>query len=605
MKSISVFGGGIAGMTVAHELSEKGFDVTVYEKDEFLGGMAKSKRNLDNIPTEHSWRGYNTSFYVNCIDILKRIPIKNEYFDEDFNSYTIEEIQKHNKEDDLWTYYKGNVYDITKFVKHHPGGRLILNAGGKSLEQVWENFNVKWHNKDPEVQSNLEKYKIGKIKENFVSPKISVFDNLIKGQLNFKFLKNERELNNPSSFQYLKLILIIMQNLCSDKRQTDIYKKILLKEFMKQHFDEETIQYILHGFTGPGIGLDLNSSSLYQFCFFASLQHIENWKVMNKPTSEAWFDQWKFYLKKTKNVKFVRGELKKIKTSENNVTSCELVDGRIVKTNEYCFAINPYNAIQIFEESKIEKYTIQFQNLMTVNNQISFFITFKKKIKFSSNMNANVLIDSLYNITLYSQDNIWHENYLQDKTKSLWSGTCCQAQNGIFLSISDFKNEIIKQIFDCKSFLDLLEKENKFRLIADDIDKMEIYDEWKYVNGRLEADNKKWVNNISNDEFRPLSVTDFNNLYIAGGHTKTTFPIWSMESSVESGKITSNLILDKYSLEKTFHYKHDVNILIKILAVFDNLFYMIGLPNIITVLLYLLVLIIVIIAIMIKKIHRS
>ena len=205
MKSISVFGGGIAGLTVAHELSEKGFDVTVYEKDEFLGGMAKSKRNVDNIPTEHSWRGYNTGFYVNCLDILKRIPIQKECFTEDFNSYTIEEIQKHNKEDDLWTYYKGSVYDITKFVKKHPGGRVILKAGGKNLEEVWDKFGVKWHNKDPEVQSTLKNYEIGQIKENFESPYLSVFDNLIKGQLNFKFLKNERILNNPNTIQYLKL----------------------------------------------------------------------------------------------------------------------------------------------------------------------------------------------------------------------------------------------------------------------------------------------------------------------------------------------------------------------------------------------------------------
>jgi uncharacterized protein with NAD-binding domain and iron-sulfur cluster len=75
MKSISIFGAGISGLTIAHELSEKGFEVFVYEKDENIGGMAKSKRNKNNLPTEHSWRGYG-SFYHNTFDILKRIPIK-------------------------------------------------------------------------------------------------------------------------------------------------------------------------------------------------------------------------------------------------------------------------------------------------------------------------------------------------------------------------------------------------------------------------------------------------------------------------------------------------------------------------------------------------
>jgi NADPH-dependent glutamate synthase beta subunit-like oxidoreductase len=34
MKSVSIFGAGISGLTTAHELSEKGFEVIVYEKDE-------------------------------------------------------------------------------------------------------------------------------------------------------------------------------------------------------------------------------------------------------------------------------------------------------------------------------------------------------------------------------------------------------------------------------------------------------------------------------------------------------------------------------------------------------------------------------------------
>lgn len=591
MKSISVFGGGISGLTIAHELSEKGFNVIVYEKDDFIGGMAKSKRNIDNIPTEHSWRGYNTSFYTNCIDILKRIPIQKECFE---NLYTIEDVKKHNKENDLWTYYKGDVYDITEFVKKHPGGKIILKAGGMDLEKVWDKFNVKWHKNSSRVGSFLKKYKIGKIKENFENnEKLSVFNNLTKDRFKFIYLKTNGQLSEPTNYEYLKLLLIILQNVCSDNRKNDVYQKTLVKEYMEKHFTEDTIKYILNGSIGPGIGLDLNTSSLYQFCFVAYLQNMDKWKVMNKPTSEAWFDYWKMHLEKN-NVKFVKGELKKINTSKNEIINCELVDGRIVQSNEYCCAVNPYNAMKIFEESNIEKYATQFQNLMTINNQISFFITFKKKIKFPSNMNANVLIDSLYNITMYSQDNIWCKKYLQDDIKSLWSGTCCQSQNGITLSIADFKNEIVKQIFECKYFIDVLEKINGFRLTVNDIDKIELYDEWKYVNGRLESDNKKWVNNVFNEDFKPSSKTDLINMYIAGGHTKTTFPIWSMESSVESGKIVSNLILQKYDIETTFHYKHDFNIFIKILSVLDNLFYLLKLPNVILVLFFLVIVIIVI-----------
>ncbi|MET8795179.1 FAD-dependent oxidoreductase [Nocardia sp. NPDC004568] len=40
-KEVAVFGGGMAGLSAAHELAERGFQVTVYEPA-FLGGKARS-----------------------------------------------------------------------------------------------------------------------------------------------------------------------------------------------------------------------------------------------------------------------------------------------------------------------------------------------------------------------------------------------------------------------------------------------------------------------------------------------------------------------------------------------------------------------------------
>lgn len=74
MHKVIIFGGGIAGLTVAHELIEKGFEITLIEPDKILGGMARSRREKNGIPSEHSWRGYGP-FYSNTFDILKRIPL--------------------------------------------------------------------------------------------------------------------------------------------------------------------------------------------------------------------------------------------------------------------------------------------------------------------------------------------------------------------------------------------------------------------------------------------------------------------------------------------------------------------------------------------------
>ena len=41
-KKVAIIGGGPMGLTCAYELSKKGFDVTVFEKDDKLGGMSAS-----------------------------------------------------------------------------------------------------------------------------------------------------------------------------------------------------------------------------------------------------------------------------------------------------------------------------------------------------------------------------------------------------------------------------------------------------------------------------------------------------------------------------------------------------------------------------------
>jgi acyl-lipid (8-3)-desaturase len=53
-------------------------------------------------------------------------------------TYTPEEIAAHNSENDCWFSIRGRVYDVTKFIPHHPGGRAILEACGKDATVLFE-----------------------------------------------------------------------------------------------------------------------------------------------------------------------------------------------------------------------------------------------------------------------------------------------------------------------------------------------------------------------------------------------------------------------------------------------------------------------------------
>jgi uncharacterized protein with NAD-binding domain and iron-sulfur cluster len=78
-RRVAVLGGGMAGLTAAHELIERGFQVTVYERKS-LGGKARSipipgtgTGGRRDLPGEHGFRFF-PGFYRNVPDTMRRIP---------------------------------------------------------------------------------------------------------------------------------------------------------------------------------------------------------------------------------------------------------------------------------------------------------------------------------------------------------------------------------------------------------------------------------------------------------------------------------------------------------------------------------------------------
>ena len=63
MTKVLIVGGGISGLTVAHELARHSqFDVTVIERNQVLGGKARSIRHPDDNVGEHAMRVYLASY---------------------------------------------------------------------------------------------------------------------------------------------------------------------------------------------------------------------------------------------------------------------------------------------------------------------------------------------------------------------------------------------------------------------------------------------------------------------------------------------------------------------------------------------------------------
>lgn len=78
---VAILGGGVGGLTAAHELAERGFEVHVYERNDICGGKARSLETTTSnssappgLPGEHGFRFF-PGFYQHLDHTMQRIPI--------------------------------------------------------------------------------------------------------------------------------------------------------------------------------------------------------------------------------------------------------------------------------------------------------------------------------------------------------------------------------------------------------------------------------------------------------------------------------------------------------------------------------------------------
>lgn len=283
MPKVVILGGGVAGMSAAHELIERGFAVDVYEKKPlYLGGKARSvdvpgSTNVTPggttlpLPGEHGFRFF-PGFYKHITDTMKRIP---------YTSPT-------GKKNRLGVF--DNLVDVT---------RVGIFRNGKTPITTIVSF--------PKSLADIE-------------AAIAVLHTHDTGLL-------------PGEARFFAHKIWQLMTSCQRRRDLD-YEKVGWWQFMDADNHSPAYQHLLvEGLTRTLVAANAKLAStktggdiFIQLLFNIANPGMHTDRVLNGPTNDVWLKPWEDYLV-GRGVRFFKGALvEKVICTDNKVLSVEIQD---------------------------------------------------------------------------------------------------------------------------------------------------------------------------------------------------------------------------------------------------------------------------------------
>lgn len=529
MKSIVIFGAGIAGLTAALELAQQGYAVSVFEATEEAGGFFRSARlDEDNMPTEYSWHGMGP-WYHNAFAVMQKIP-----FSE-----------------------KGSIYDCAlsrpiDFGIFPDTAQAQFYAGLTSIPAMFRMNKMEF------------------IAWSYVMLKAWTSNNRSRSKYD--------KLNAAQTWKpYLKDTAYTTWRSCFGPWIGSDWSKVSLHttgDFFRKQLTTKPPHEHKADHNGPawtqeaGIG----------------------WLLFKGPSSEYLFNPWVKHLEKM-GVTFYWGKpLTKLEFDGTTITSACCGNDNI-QGDRYILAINPFITADILSKTPaLEKQEqLKLFKLLVQGGphiQVSFRLAFSEEIKFPRMRTAVVVSDSEFNLTLFAVEQVWDKEVdLGQNIKSLWTGTSCISgvPGRIYhkpvtkCTKEEFIEEITVQILNCGALNELIKEANDGKDMSEfELVKIEVWHEWQFSPTGITSLQPKWVNSTNTQAFLPAQVTPVSNLFLAGAHTNTQAQVWSIEGAVESGRRAAKAIDDRVEVLDQYQPAW-----IKILSGLDDILFTIKAPHLI------------------------
>ncbi|GAL85326.1 phytoene dehydrogenase [Sporocytophaga myxococcoides] len=499
-KSVIILGGGIGGLSAAHELINRGFNVIVFESKDIPGGKARSlpvlnsgKDGRKDLPGEHGFRFF-PRFYKHIIATMEEIP-----YGDNKNGVA------------------DNLVDTTRIQMARFGKEPVLMPARfpRSLRE-------------------------------FIQILADGLD------LNLGLSTEEKAL-------FAKKVWQLMTS-CKERRKHE-YERISWWEYLDADQQSPAYQSIFaKGLTRTLVAARAEEAStktggdiFIQLLFDIAKPGISCDRVLCGPTNEVWIDPWLESLK-MKGVDYrLNSKVLSINCADHAIKSVTIsCDGKQQEfTADYYISAVPVEVMVTLLNDDLLKIDPTLNYLKTLSQNVSWMngTQFYLNTNIDSVPGHSIYIDTPWALTSIYQCQFWRKFNIAEHGDGKVKGI-------LSVDVSDWntpgilynkpakecsKEEIIKEIWEqLKRSLNVNGKE----VLKDEYIHSSFIDPDIVFESPMRNEEPLLVNCTNSWDLRPYAYTQVSNLFLASDYVKTNTDLATMEGANEAARRAVNSILD-------------------------------------------------------------